>query len=684
MNKISKNVYNTTLFIYKIYKIYQNDIYKELYDYIIKNNLHTYFLTLPKKNKNKKKEKNKDEKNEKTKKIKHTDLIKIENHFYQLFDKYYKFYIKNKTIIESNNKIIYKYIIKDITDNNIIVSNINYNQLIDKYLNKVIELENIIFDDANKLITINNIVNSIIKSIYCKNYFNVEKQIINNIKIDEKYIDVINTIKNKSFINDNENKSYRNKITEDLNIYDLSSVENFIARMTYKYIGDNKDKIPSDVIINIIAKAYSNIKSYYGLLKSGKQPKVNMCKFLDKDAKFNLLYFCRSFLVLDDGIRLNVGKYINDNFNEITNNNYKSFSKNNNKKYYNENNLLNLDKNKLKKNKNKGLKYEKINDKFINKEHLISYNYIYLHLPKKIEFEKIKLIEIKPINDNIKVCITYEKTFNHEIKSYNLEEYEKLSLNEKLKRTISIDTGMVNLLTIYNPTGEQHIIKGGTIKSINNFYNRKIDKLNSINKKKHNKSDYKRLHSLLNERHNKIDGYINKVLDVLIKKYDNKEVFIIGYNNNWKNRINIGKKNNRNFYMIPYKRIIEKLDEKLKCINKKLIITKESYTSKCDALALEEICKHENYLGKRTKRGMFKSSKEKLLNADVNGAINIMRKKINLKEITGKGLLNPSVIKIYGAMRKPASKNTSHKNVVFLKTKHLCLHTEKYNLFNTV
>lgn len=121
MTKISKNVYNTTLFIYKIYKIYQNDIYKELYDYIIKNNLQTYFLTLPKKNKNKKKEKNKDEK---TKKVKHTDLIKIENKFYELFDKYYKFYIKNKTFIESNNKIIYKYIIKDITDNNIIVSNI--------------------------------------------------------------------------------------------------------------------------------------------------------------------------------------------------------------------------------------------------------------------------------------------------------------------------------------------------------------------------------------------------------------------------------------------------------------------------------------------------------------------------------------------------------------------------------
>ena len=127
----------------------------------------------------------------------------------------------------------------------------------------------------------------------------------------------------------------------------------------------------------------------------------------------------------------------------------------------------------------------------------------------------------------------------------------------------------------------------------------------------------------------------------------------------------MGRKNNRNFYMIPYKRIIERLDEKLKNINKKLLIIKESYTSICDALALEDIKYHEKYLGKRTKRGLFKSSKGKLLNADINGAINIMRKKIELKEITGKKILNPKIIKIYDVMRKPASKNNSHKYVVF-------------------
>ena len=110
MTKISKNIYNTTLFIYKIYKIFQNNIYEEVYNYVIKNKLETYFLNLPKTNENK-------EDND-IKKEKHPNLLKIEIFFYETFDKYYKFFISNKTIIDSNNKIIYSY--KNINTQNII------------------------------------------------------------------------------------------------------------------------------------------------------------------------------------------------------------------------------------------------------------------------------------------------------------------------------------------------------------------------------------------------------------------------------------------------------------------------------------------------------------------------------------------------------------------------------------
>jgi len=644
MTDISKNIYNNTLFIYKVYNIYQNDIHKDVYNFIITNNLHIKYI------KTDNIEKNKYEKyNKKAKKTKKTDdIILITDYFYSMFDKYYKFYVNNKKNIDSNNQIIYKYIISDIKNNDIIISNNNYNEIINKYINEVVELKDIIFNNDNKNITIDNIVKSIVKSLYIKNYFYIKKQIENKYKVDDKYKDVIEVINNNQYIYDNnENLTYRNKIIKELNI-NFSSIENLINRLSYKYIETNKEKLPSDVIINIIAKAYGNIKSYYALLKSGKQSKTNISKFLDKEAKFNLFYYCRSFKKLDDGIRLNVGEYVNKNYNLINkDNNYKSILMNNKIKYYNENNLVNITESKIKKDNKKDIFYTKINDKYINNDNIYSYNYIYLSLPKKIEYENIKLIEIVPINNKIKVCITYEKIFENPIIDYDMDNYNSLSIEDKLKKTISIDTGIKNLFTIYDPIGKQHIIKGGTLLSINHFYNKKIDYLNSINKKLYNKSKYKRLDSLLEERERKIKGHFNQIINKIVNTYKDKEVFIIGYNQNWKDKTNMGKKNNRNFYQIAYKQLIEKLEEKLKCINKKMILVKESYTSKCDALALESIGYHETYLGNRKKRGLFESSTQKLINADLNGAINIMRKYVNLNYINQTNICNPSVIKIY-------------------------------------
>ena len=101
---------------------------------------------------------------------------------------------------------------------------------------------------------------------------------------------------------------------------------------------------------------------------------------------------------------------------------------------------------------------------------------------------------------------------------------------------------------------------------------------------------------------------------------------IIGHNNGWKDSVNIGKANNQNFVMITFNKLISFIKYKCEMVGITVIEHEESYTSKCDGLALENIRKHENYSGKRVKRGLFQSSVRKLINADVNGALNIMRK----------------------------------------------------------
>ena len=103
---------------------------------------------------------------------------------------------------------------------------------------------------------------------------------------------------------------------------------------------------------------------------------------------------------------------------------------------------------------------------------------------------------------------------------------------------------------------------------------------------------------------------------------------VIGYNQGWKNEINISKKNNQNFVNIPYAKLIDLIHYKAEENGIRVIMVKEEYTSKCSSLDKEEIKKHETYVGKRVKRGLFKTLAGLEINADVNGSLNILRKVI--------------------------------------------------------
>lgn len=299
----------------------------------------------------------------------------------------------------------------------------------------------------------------------------------------------------------------------------------------------------------------------------------------------------------------------------------------------------------LRKKINKSKNYTLV-DKYIEKTNKYVFDgyYKYIPLPEKIKKEKIKLIEIIPINDGLSFEIHYK--------------YEsKINLNKKIDEKninnyVSIDLGVVNLMTIYDPSGKQIIINGKHLLKINHDYNYKIDKLKSKLKKKNNKKTSKQIFKLLKRRDQKINNYFNLIIKLLSKKYTNK-IFVVGFNTNWKKEIKMGKKNNRTFYEIPYCKLLNKLKNKLKFNGQKVEINEESYTSKCDALAFEDIKKQKSYQGKRITRGLFKSSTGKLLNADLNGAINILRKylsrkhKININKINGINIFNPLRINVF-------------------------------------
>lgn len=437
-------------------------------------------------------------------------------------------------------------------------------------------------------------------------------------------------------VQNNENKfeNYRIKKLKQM-MTEQGVISNVIRQKCYV-----NRTIPSDMISNIANKAFSSYSSYYSLLNKGIYAKIP--KFLPKEGKYVFPFSDKSFLVANGKIRLNVGDYIGKNFINNINNNKNMYVK-----LY-ENNRYNLYVNKKYLNK---LNNEKITAQFKSKNYIIDGNYyiskdnkniingnhVYIKLPKKLNNKKIKWVEVNPLyNDGFryKINIIYEENIiENKIDSENYKDY------------ISIDLGIKNLMTIYDPNGKQYIIKGNRILSINNYYNYLLDnERKKLSKKNKHTSD--KLRNLFIDRCNKINAYFNDIAKWLLEKYNNKIKIIIGYNKGWKTKCNLGKIT-RDFYEIPYSKLINTIKDKFNRVGISIEINQESYTSKVDSLSLEEVKKQENYMGKRIQRGLFSSSVKKLINADLNGAINIMRKylkKVNLnglKEITGMLLFNP-------------------------------------------
>lgn len=205
-------------------------------------------------------------------------------------------------------------------------------------------------------------------------------------------------------------------------------------------------------------------------------------------------------------------------------------------------------------------------------------------------------------------------------------------LETTVENKASIDMGVVNLVTMYSPALKTPIIiSGAYIRSLNFECNKKINAIKAHIKTKWDQSTCTTIQDVLIYRENAIKNYFNKVSTRIINicKSHGVQELILGYNTNWKNGVNLGKDNNRTFYQVPYRKLIHMLFYKGEDHGIKVVENEESYTSKCDALALEDVGFHDTYVGKRTKRGLFQSAKNVLINADVNGAINIMRKYVN-------------------------------------------------------
>jgi len=281
--------------------------------------------------------------------------------------------------------------------------------------------------------------------------------------------------------------------------------------------------------------------------------------------------------------------------------------------------------------------------KYLNKDGRFFASYTNQAISKKVfkKTGKIKL-SLSNIEINTKIkdfsiinCVRIIPKLDYYIIEivYSVKENK---LKRDNKRYISIDIGVNNLATITSNVFQPVIISGKPLKSINQFYNKKLSYYKSILYKRNNNKHSKKTRKLNLKRNNKIDNYLHKSSKEIINIANNNNIntIIIGYNKNWKQDINIGSKNNQNFVNIPHSRFIEILKYKCEIEGIIFLLQEESYTSKSSFLDLDEIPIYNtknniyNFSGKRINRGLYKSKMNKIINADVNGSYNILRKAI--------------------------------------------------------
>ena len=210
---------------------------------------------------------------------------------------------------------------------------------------------------------------------------------------------------------------------------------------------------------------------------------------------------------------------------------------------------------------------------------------------------------------------------------YNIEVPDTtLSNNE---RYLSVDIGLDNLATVVNNVGLKPIaINGKGLKSINKYYNKQISHYREVAKRMNNRDYTNRMNSLTRKRNHKIDDYMHKASKFLVEYAiaNSLNTIVIGNNKEWKQKSSMSKRINQSFVGIPHMRFIQMIQYKAQNVGLNAILTEESYTSGTSFLDNEMPIKANYNKSRRVQRGLFVSNNAIKINADVNGAYQIMKK----------------------------------------------------------
>jgi IS605 OrfB family transposase len=275
----------------------------------------------------------------------------------------------------------------------------------------------------------------------------------------------------------------------------------------------------------------------------------------------------------------------------------------------------------------------------------------YLPMPANLDFKSIREVRILPRNR----CFYAEFVYKTANKLPILEHDQS--------KVLGIDHGLNNWLTCVSNIGTSFIVDGLHLKSLNQWYNKSVAKLKE---NKHQGFWSNRLAAITEKRNRQMRDAVNKAARVIINHCLENKIgsIVFGWNPGQKNDVDLGKKNNQKFVQIPTAKLKKRIEQLCEQYGVDFIETEESYTSKASFLDNDVLPKYGEKpngwksSGIRTKRGLFKTATGITINADCNGAANIIRKvammaKFDLAGISRGCLSQPKKVRLWTLQKSP-------------------------------
>ena len=273
---------------------------------------------------------------------------------------------------------------------------------------------------------------------------------------------------------------------------------------------------------------------------------------------------------------------------------------------------------------------------------------VVIQLPPILQGKHIKEIRIIPKCN----ARSFEAQYTYEV------DCEQRNLDHN--KALAIDLGITNFATCVTNTGESFIIDGRKLKSYNQWFNKENARLQALNRKQHCDERFvsHRQYALYRKRNRRVNDYISKAARYIVNYCVANDIgnLVCGYNVTFQEKPRIGRRNNQMFINLPFGQFRDKLAYLCKLNGIQFVKQEESYTSKAsffdhDAIPVYNCDNVQEYAfsGKRVHRGLYETSSGQLLNADVNGALNILAKSsvVGFDTLYGRGGVNtPARIRV--------------------------------------